>query len=84
MARISRMSAGKPAWQNFDPTKAKLTKHQKEALKRKELQKICREAVQNEKFKYAFYEVNSGFLSDSYMRTHYVPQKEVKAISRFV
>ena len=80
MARIGKISTGRPSWQNFDPSKAKLTKNQKEALKRKELRAICDEVVKRDKLKYAFYEVNWSVLSD-YNSSRRMSPKIVKAVS---
>ena len=82
MAKIGRISTGKPAWQNFDPSKAKLTKNQKEALKRTELRAICDEIVKKDKFKYAFYEVNRSYLGENAGR-HVFNSPNVRAVSRF-
>ena len=83
MARIGKISSYKPAWQNFDPAKTKLTKNQKEAAKRKELQELCRNAVKEGKLKLAFYQVNRSYLSD--MAGKNIPNPPViKSISRFV
>lgn len=83
MAKIGKVSAYTPAWQNFDPSKTKLTKNQKEALKRKELQDLCNKAVKQDKFKYAFYQVNNTYLTDIY-RGNMFETPAIKAISRFV
>ena len=81
MAKIGRISQV-PAWQRFDPSKAKLTKNQKEALKRKELRAICDEVVKQEKFKYAFYQVNRYGVGD-FIGKHVVHEPQVRAVSRF-
>lgn len=83
MAKIGKISSYKPSWQNFDPSKAKLTKNQKEALKRKELQQLCREAIKDDKIKYAFYQVNWFPLPQGTTKSISHPPM-VKAISRFV
>lgn len=81
MAKIGKISSHVPSWQKFDPSKAKLTKNQKEALKRKEIRAICDEVVKD-KMKYAFYEVNRYGLGEMLGR-HMVYQPQVKAITRF-
>ena len=83
MANIGKISSHVPAWQKFDPSKAKLTKNQKEALKRKELQKLCHDAIKDDKIKYAFYQVNWFTLPQGSCKAVNHPP-EVKAISRFV
>lgn len=83
MANIGKISSYTPAWQNFDPSKAKLTKNQKEAIKRKELQDLCRKALEKEKMKYAFYQVNRSYLSET-SRTSMSKSPDIRAISRFV
>ena len=83
MAKIGQISGYKPSWQKFDPTKTKLTKNQKEALRRKELQQLCRDAIKNDKIKYAFYQVNRFTLPQGNIKGISCPPN-VKAISRFV
>ena len=82
MAKIGQISGYKPAWQKFDPTKTKLTKNQKEALRRKELQQLCRDAIKGDKIKYAFYQVNCFSLPKGTGKGVSCPPN-VKAISRF-
>lgn len=82
MAKIGKISSHVPSWQKFDPTKAKLTKNQKAALKRKELQQLCRDAIKNDKLKYAFYQVNWFSLPQGSCKSINQPPT-VKAISRF-
>lgn len=83
MARIGKVSSHVPAWQTFDPTKAKLTRKQKEAIKRKELQQLCRDAIKDEKMRFAFYQVNSNPLPLENTRSYPTPPT-VKALSRYV
>lgn len=78
MAKVGKVATAR--WQNFDPTKTKLTKNQKEALKRKELRAICDEYVKSKKLKYAFYEVNWSVLGD-YNSSKIMFPKTVKTIS---
>ena len=82
MAKIGKISSHVPSWQKFDPSKAKLTKNQKEALKRKELQQLCREVAQKETMKYAFYQVNYYTLPQGTVKGITCPPT-VKVISRF-
>lgn len=75
-------SVARPSWKDFKPV---LTKNQKASARRKEIRKLCDEALASHKVKYVFIQKNSMTAEEMAGRTILsTPKSNTKALSRFV